>query len=152
MIDNGAVADQIIEYLRKELVLYESIYKLTVSQKESIRASDTDLLMGILNQKQRYIQKIALIQRSLVSVTGQWSAIKDSTATARRTLIEDLTEKVKTRLYDIILLEKENMSLVQSRKEVLEIKMQRNRAGKNTINQYLSGDKSNGALIMDRRL
>jgi hypothetical protein len=35
--DNGVVVDQILEYLRKELVLYESVYKLTVRQKNRCR-------------------------------------------------------------------------------------------------------------------
>jgi hypothetical protein len=150
--DNVVLADKIIEYLRKELVLYESIYKLTVRQKDSVQANDTDMLMGILNQKQKYIQRIDLVQHDLVEVTRRWSEVRDNVARPRRDLIEELTGKVKARLSDIILLEKENISLVQVRKETLEIRMQRNRAGKNTINHYLSAAKSNGALIMDRRL
>jgi hypothetical protein len=150
--DNGLVADQIVEYLRKELVLYESVYKLTMRQRESVVDNDTDMLMGILNQKQKYIQRIDIIQRDLVAATRQWPQIRDRIAQTRRDLINMLTDKVKARLSDIIILEKENMGLVQSRKEALEVRMQRNHAGKDTINHYLSSSKPNAALIMDRIL
>jgi len=152
IVDNNAVADQIVEYLRKELVLYESIYKLTVRQKESVQGNDTDLLMGILNQKQKYIRRIDIVQHDLVAATRQWPEIRDRIARPRRDLINGLSEKVKAVLGNIILLEKENMCLVQSRKEALEERMQRTRAGKDTINHYLSSAKPNAASIMDRRL
>jgi hypothetical protein len=150
--DNGVVVDQIVEYLRKELVIYESIYKLTVRQKESVEGNDTDLLMGILNQKQKYMQKADVVQRDLVAATRQWPSIRERTSQPRRDLIAVLTNKVKAKLNEIIVLEKENMCLVQSRKEALEVRMQRNRAGKDTIGHYLSSSKSYAASIMDRRL
>jgi hypothetical protein len=150
--DNGMVVDQIVEYLRKELVLYESVYKLTVRQKESVQENDTDMLMGILNQKQKYIQRIDIVQHDLVEATKQWPQIRDRIAKPRRDLINGLSDKVKATLQNIILLEKENMCLVQSRKEALEVRMQRTRAGNDTIKHYLSSTKSNAASIMDRRL
>ena len=37
IVDNNAVADQIVEYLRKELVLYESIISLLSVKKNLCR-------------------------------------------------------------------------------------------------------------------
>jgi hypothetical protein len=117
-----------------------------------VQENDTDMLMGILNQKQKYIERIDTVQHDLVAATRQWPEIRDRIAPPRRDLINVLTNKVKAKLNDIIMLEKENMCLVQSRKEALEVRMQRTRAGKDTIGHYLSCKKPHAASIMDRRL
>ena len=122
---------ELIDGLKKQLSIYETLYKSTIKEKEAFSNKDNDLFMSVLSERLKLMDEISQLEGKLRPLREDWIERKDALAEDFNEEVLSLVENIKGIMDKI--LEIEN--------SVIESKMQQNKEVKSVpkrkaINSY----------------
>jgi hypothetical protein len=101
-----------LSLLKNELTCLESLLKLAKEQKRVLVSQDLVKLNSILKEKDDWIKKIAHIEEKLIPLKKEWSKKKDKGSRASEEVIENLVDRGKILLKELLLIEEESRNLI----------------------------------------
>ncbi len=111
--------DQLIELLTRQRALYGQLRDLTKRQTEMIDNTNPQMLLKILADRQRLIDKLTLISRELAPIRAQWNQISENLSDSQRDDVQRLIDETQDLLGEIMSRDREDVEkLGKSRNEV----------------------------------
>lgn len=110
-------AAEVIELLQAQVALYEKLKELAERQRLLISHGQSEALLEILGERQRLVDGLSEINRTMSSVRKDWESIKSRMTQQQRTDAETLVQRVGESLQEIMASDEADSRALNSRRD-----------------------------------
>lgn len=110
-------AAEVIELLQAQVALYEKLKELAERQRLLISHGQSEALLEILGERQRLVDGLSEINRTMSSVRKDWESIKSRMTQQQRTEAETLVQQVGESLQEIMASDEADSRALNSRRD-----------------------------------
>lgn len=110
-------AAEVIELLQAQVALYEKLKELAERQRLLISHGQSEALLEILAERQRLVDGLSEINRTMSSVRKDWESIKSRMTQQQRTEAETLVQQVGESLQEIMASDEADSRALNSRRD-----------------------------------
>ena len=132
-MDTGS---ELIHLLTQQRLLYRQLKELAAKQSSLVEQTDPEMLLRVLADRQRLIDKLAAIDRRLQPIRKDWQQVAGSLPEAQRAEAQGLIEAVREILGEIITRDRHDSEALSSRQQVTAEQLRSASAGKRMHQAY----------------
>ncbi len=114
-----ADSERLIELLSRQRDLYQKLKELSERQRGMIAGDRADLLMEILQQRQRHVSALTSLNKQLSPFRRRWDQTLASLADDSRRNVSELLAAINILLSGILATDKEDGALLSARKQMV---------------------------------
>lgn len=108
--------DEVLPALRRQLDCYERLAKLANVQHEHVQNSRTEELLGVLSQKQRFLEELAELENITGPIKKDWKNYTEGLPSDQRAEAETLMADIRRLLEEIAASDRDDSLVLQQRK------------------------------------
>jgi hypothetical protein len=132
-IDTGS---ELIHLLTQQRLLYRQLKELAAKQSSLVEQADPEMLLRVLADRQRLIDKLAAIDRRLRPIRKDWQRVAGSLPEAQRVEAQGLIEAVRQILGEIITQDRQDSEALSSRQQATAEQIRSASAGRRMHQAY----------------
>lgn len=145
--DDGASVESL---LTRQQELFDRLDTLSRRQAGLIQSDETDRLLGLLNERQDIIERIALTNTELEPYRGRWDAFLKELTEASRDRVKVRLEAVAQLAGTIALRDEADRRELQSRRDAMVTELSKMATGRGALAAYGEGPELSTSRFQDR--
>lgn len=107
---------RLIQLLTQQQLLYRQLQQLARQQRGLVDGSDPEMLLKLLADRQRLIDRLSDVDQELQPLRVDWQAMAQTLPAEQRAQAQNLVESVKEILADIIARDKQDTEVLAGRR------------------------------------
>lgn len=146
MVIEKTNASELIALLSEQCGLYAQLRDLAVGQRSLITGDRPELLLGVLGERQRLIERLEALSGRLRPYQNDWRAVRSGLSASDGRRVDQLVAEVNALLKGILEKDAADAELLAARKSETALRVQSARAVRQAGAAYAaSGDVPGGA-------
>jgi len=132
-MDTGS---ELIHLLTQQRLLYRQLKELTAKQSSLVDGADPEMLLRVLGDRQRLLDKLSAIDRRLQPIRKDWRQIAGNLPAAQKAEAQRLIGQVREILGEIITRDRHDSEALSSRQQKIAGEIRAASAGKKVHKAY----------------
>ena len=143
------VGGKLIDLLTQQRFLYRQLHQLAQKQSSLVDGKDPQMLLSVLANRQRLIDKLADIDRRLQPIRADWQQIAQSLDPAQRHQVQKLVDNVQQILGEILVRDEKDSQKLRDCSHEVSQQLQATSAGKRINKAYAQSDLVPQSRVFD---
>lgn len=145
MVSEQTPAGELIALLSEQCSLYAQLGDLALGQRTLITGDRPELLLGVLGERQRLIDRLEALGGRLRPYLSEWRAVRAGLSAADARRVDQLVAEVNARLKSIIDKDAADAELLAARKSETARRVQSSRTVRQAGAAYAASGDATGA-------
>jgi hypothetical protein len=131
------VGSKLIQLLSQQRLLYRQLKELAQKQSGLVDGSDPEMLLRVLASRQRLIDKLSVIDKSLEPIRADWQSIAKTLPPKQRTEAQDLVSSVQQILGEILANDERDTQVLMDQQKKVSHEIRNTSQGKQMNQAYV---------------
>ena len=146
------VGARLIKLLSQQRLLYRQLQELASKQTGLIDGDNPEMLLRVLADRQRLIDRLAAVDRDLEPIRADWKHISQSLPQSQRQEAHSLIAGIQEILDDIIVRDKKDTDTLSSHQQQVAEEIRTTTAGKRMNQAYVGSNAASQNRYFDTRI